>query len=239
MPDSGVKPPKGIFAKFLAFLRSNFFAGLLVILPISITIVLIRFIVQTLDGLVNSLFPQQYALSNYLPYDVFGVEILLGAAVLILIGMLTKNYVGAAFMRWMERMVKRIPGVRGIYNGVKQIIETITMSNSESFREVVLVEYPRPGMWAIAFLTGKTAGEVQKLHEDELVNVFLPTTPNPTSGFLLFVARKEVIRLHMSVDQGVKMVISAGLVTPTLAEGKAALREAKEEAKAEKDITPE
>lgn len=233
MPDSDIKQPKGIFAKFLAWLRSNFFAGLLVILPISITVVLIRFIVETLDGLVSSLFPQKYALANYLPYDVFGVEILLGGTVLVLIGMLTKNYAGAAFMRWLERMVKKIPGVRGIYNAVKQIIDTVTRSNSESFREVVLVEYPRPGMWAIAFLTGKTAGEVQKLHEDEMVNVFLPTTPNPTSGFLLFVPRKDVIKLHMSVDQGIKMVISAGMVTPTIAEGKAALKEAKEEVKAD------
>lgn len=218
----------GPVGKLFAWIRGNFFAGLFVVLPIIITIALIRFLVELLDSAASSMFPQKYALSNYLPYDVFGVELLIGAFVLVVIGMLTKNFMGAAMMRTLERMVKRIPGVRGIYNAVKQIIDTVATSNSESFREVVLVEYPRPGLWAIAFVTGKTTGEVQKLRDDEMVNVFLPTTPNPTSGFLLFVPKRDIKKLHMTVDQGIKMVISAGIVTPSMAEGKAALKEAAE-----------
>ena len=216
-----------LMGRFLGFLRSNFFAGLFVVLPITITVVLIRFLLEFLDAAATSLFPANYQLSNFIRYDIFGIEILVGAFVLIVIGILTKNFLGAKLMKWLESLVKSIPGVRGIYGAIKQIIETVTMSNSESFREVVLIEYPRKGLWAIGFVTGKTKGEVQRLRDEELVNVFLPTTPNPTSGFLLFVPKKDIHQLHMTVDQGIKMVISAGIVTPTTAEGKAALKEQK------------
>lgn len=214
---------------FFALLRKNFFAGLFLVLPLVVTIAVIKFFFQLIDGLFSSLVPQKYALENYLPFDVFGVEILVGAVLLILIGAFTRNYIGAKMVGVWEKFLANIPGVRGIYNGVKQVIETVTSTNSKSFREVVLVEYPRPGLWAIAFVTGETRGEVQKLSDDDMVNIFLPTTPNPTSGFLLFIPRKDITPLHMSVEQGVKMVISGGIVTPSLAEGKAAQKEAKED----------
>ena len=203
----------------LGWLRSCFFTGLLAVAPVLITFYVIRLTVQLLDGAATSLFPKKYAPSNYLPYDIPGFELFLGFFVLIIIGAFVKNYFGAKMLRWGEHVVNSIPGVRSIYSSVKQIIDTVTKSNSASFREVVLVEYPRKGMWAIAFVTGKTQGEVQRITDDEVINLFIPTTPNPTSGFLLFVPKADIIPLHMTVDQGIKMVISAGIVTPTSAEG--------------------
>lgn len=233
MPKNNKGDKPTIMGRFAIFLRRNFFAGLFVVLPIAITVVIIRFLLEFMDSLATSLFPAKYQLSNFIRYDIFGIEILVGIILLIIIGLFTKNWLGAKLMKWAEALVKTIPGVRGIYKAVKQIVETITMNNSDSFREVVMVEYPRPGLWAIAFVTGKTEGEVQKLQDDELVNIFLPTTPNPTSGFLLFVPKKDIKKLHMTVDQGIKMVISAGIVTPSTAEGKAALKDEKAESKSE------
>ena len=204
---------------FLGWLRACFFTGIFSVAPVLITFYIIRFLVTLLDGTATSLFPAKYAPSNYLPYDIPGFEIFLGFIMLIILGAFVRNYFGAKMLKWGESIVTSIPGVRSIYTSVKQVIDTITTSNSSSFREVVLVEYPRKGVWAIGFVSGKTKGEVQRLTKDELINVFIPTTPNPTSGFLLFVPKKDIKPLHMTVDQGVKMVISAGIVTPTSAEG--------------------
>lgn len=204
---------------FMAWLRSCFFTGIFALAPVVITFYLIRFAVGLLNGIATSFFPEKYAPSNYLPYDIPGFELLLGFILLIIIGAFVKNYFGAKLLNWSESLLTSIPGVSSIYNTVKQVIDTVTTSNSSSFREVVLVEYPRKDLWAIAFVTGKTKGEVQRITDDELINVFIPTTPNPTSGFLLFVPKKDIRPLHMTVDQGIKMVISAGIVTPTSAEG--------------------
>jgi uncharacterized membrane protein len=133
---------------------------------------------------------------------------------LTLIGFVTANFLGRTLLGFGERFVDRMPVVRSIYGALKQIFETVLAQSSTSFREVVLVEYPRKGVWALAFVTSTTRGEVQNLVEDEVVNVFLPTTPNPTSGFLLFVPRRDLVVLHMTVEEGIKMVISGGLVTP-------------------------
>lgn len=209
---------------FLGWLRSSFFAGLLVVLPIIITFYIIKFTVSMVNNLAESFFPPRYAPSNFLPYDIPGVELFIGILALIFIGISVRNFVGAKLVKWAEHLVTSIPGVRSIYGAVKQVIDTVSVSNSSSFREVVLIEYPRPGLWAMAFVTGETKGEVSRTQNDDLVNVFLPTTPNPTSGFLLFVPREDIVPLHMTVEQGVKMVISAGIITPTTAEGFDALQ---------------
>jgi len=214
------QPPKG----FGAFVRANLLAGLFIVLPLYITFYIIKILVGMLDSAISSLFPAKYTPSNLLPYDIFGVEILVGIVILVLIGAFARNVVGIKFVKWWEDLLCSIPWVRTIYSSVKQIIDTLSKSNSRSFREVVLLEYPRKGLWAIAFVTGETRGEIQDLQKEEVVNIFLPTTPNPTSGFLLIVPRKDLIPLHMTVDQGVKMVISGGIVTPSKAEGKAAMR---------------
>ena len=208
---------------FIAWLRSNFLAGLFVVLPLIITFYIIKFTVTMVDGAATSLFPARYAPSNYVPYNIPGAELILGAVLLFIIGLLVRNFVGAKMLKWGEDLVMSIPGVRAVYGAVKQIIDTVSVSNSSSFREVVLIEYPRKGLWAVAFVTGETKGEVQRTKKDELVNIFLPTTPNPTSGFLLFVSRSDLQPLHMTVEQGIKLVISAGIITPTTAEGFGAL----------------
>ena len=122
--------------------------------------------------------------------------------------------IGRYILKLGERIIQRLPIIRSVYGALKQIFESVLASSSESFREVVLVEYPRRGIWAIAFITGTTKEEVQNITDNEMVNIFLPTTPNPTSGFLLFVSRDELIQLNMTVEEGIKMVISGGIVTP-------------------------
>tara|TARA_R110000868_G_scaffold189695_2_gene433160 strand:- start:207170 stop:207991 length:822 start_codon:yes stop_codon:yes gene_type:complete len=218
---------------FFSWLRSNFFAGLLVVLPIIITFYIIKFTVTMVDSAATSLFPAKYAPSNYLPVDIPGVELLLGAVLLVILGVLIRNFIGAKFVKWIEGLVTSIPGVRSVYSAVKQIIDTVSVSNSTSFREVVLIEYPRKDLWAIAFVTGETKGEIQRMKSADLVNVFLPTTPNPTSGFLLFVPRSDLKPLHMTVEQGIKLVISAGIITPSSVEGIDALQKEQRKHKGE------
>jgi len=131
-----------------------------------------------------------------------------------MVGALTAGFMGRLWMRLSERVLAKMPVIRTIYSAVKQILETVLADQSAAFREAVLIEYPRRGMWAIGFITGRTKGEVQNLTEDECVNVFLPTTPNPTSGFLLFVPKPDIVPLAMTVEEAIKMVISGGIITP-------------------------
>jgi len=133
---------------------------------------------------------------------------------LTFIGFLTAGLIGRYIIKLGERIISRLPIIRSIYGALKQIFENVLNSSSKSFREVVLIEYPRKGIWAIGFITGNTKGEVKSLSNKEMVNVFLPTTPNPTSGFLLFLPKKDVKILNMSIEEGIKMVISGGIVTP-------------------------
>jgi uncharacterized membrane protein len=143
-----------------------------------------------------------------------GLGVLILIITLTLIGALTAGLLGRWLLHTGERMLNRMPVIRSFYSAIKQIFETVLAQQSNAFREAVLVEYPRRGIWAIAFITGTTKGEVQNLTEQETVNIFLPTTPNPTSGFLLFIPRDEVVPLDMSVEEAIKMVISGGIVTP-------------------------
>ena len=133
---------------------------------------------------------------------------------LSLVGYLAAGLMGRTLIRAGERLLNRMPVVRTVYGALKQIFETVLAHKATAFRQVVLVEYPRRGLWCLAFVSGKTEGEVQNLNEDELVNIFLPTTPNPTSGFLLFVPRRDLTPLSMTVEEGIKMVVSGGIVTP-------------------------
>ena len=127
---------------------------------------------------------------------------------------MTPGFLGRTILKSGERVLDKMPVVRSVYGAIKQVMETVMSTNSNSFREVVLVEYPRKGIWVIGFVTGETKGEVQSLKKEKLINVFIPTTPNPTSGFLLFLPKKDLIYMHMKVEDAVKMVISGGIVTP-------------------------
>ena len=195
-------------------LRAYLFAGVLVTAPIFITFYLAWLLVTFVDSQITPLIPAKYNPETYLPFALPGLGVLVLIIALMLVGAVTAGFVGRLWMRISERVLGQMPIIRNVYSAVKQILETVLAQQSNAFREAVLIEYPRRGMWAVAFITGTTKGEVQNLTEEECINVFLPTTPNPTSGFLLFVPRKDMVSLSMSVEEAIKMVISGGIVTP-------------------------
>ncbi|WP_193170801.1 DUF502 domain-containing protein [Nisaea nitritireducens] len=199
---------------FFGRMRAYMFAGILVTAPIGITLYLTWVIVDFIDNQVMPLIPQQYNPENFLPFSVPGIGLIVMLVSLTLIGWLTAGILGRWMIRFSEHLLARMPVVRNVYSAIKQIMETVMAQQSSAFREVVLIEYPRRGIWAVGFITGGTVGEVQNVTDDTMVNVFLPTTPNPTSGFLLFLPNRDVYRLTMTVEEGIKMVISAGIVTP-------------------------
>jgi len=209
--DVKAKPVKVGFA---ARLRAYFLTGILVTAPVSLTFYLAWIFIGFVDHTVTPLIPEKYNPETYLPFSIPGLGLVIVFIVLTIIGASTAGFVGKFFIRLGERLMAQLPVVRSIYSATKQILETVLAQQSQAFREAVLVEYPRRGIWAIAFITGHTEGEVQNLTEEDTVNIFLPTTPNPTSGFLLFVPKKELISLSMTVEEAIKMVISGGIVTP-------------------------
>jgi len=207
-----VPPPPVVRMTLLGRLRAYFFAGILVTAPAAITFYIAWLLITWIDRLVGSLMPGRYG--DLMPMSVPGLGLIVLIVFLILVGMLTAGFVGRLVVRLSENLLARMPVVRSIYGAVKQIFETVLAQQSSAFRQVVLVEYPRRGIWAIGFVSGSTRGEVQNLTKEDCVNVFLPTTPNPTSGFLLFVPRDDLIVLNMTVEEGIKMVVSGGIVTP-------------------------
>jgi uncharacterized membrane protein len=202
----------------LARLRTYFLTGVIVTAPITITFFLVWQFLSFLDTHVAGLLPDRYNPETYLPFSLPGLGLLIMLAFLTVVGMLTAGLAGRTLVRLGERLLSRMPVVRSVYGTLKQIFETILAQKSRSFREVVLIEYPRRGLGAIGFVTGPTRGEVQARSDEELVNVFLPTTPNPTSGFLLFVPKRDLIHLDMTIEEGIKLVISGGIVTPSMEE---------------------
>ena len=203
-------------SKFTSNLRNNFLTGLAVIIPVFITTYLIWSTIGIVDGWVLPLIPEKYAIDKFIGIDVKGIGVIIFLLFTVFIGSLTKGYFGRTILKSAESLVDRMPVVRSIYNGIKQIAETVFSQSNNSFERACLVEYPRKGIWAVAFVSTKTKGEVsEKIGENkELFSIFLPTTPNPTSGFLLFLPEKDIIFLDMTVEDAAKLVISAGLVTP-------------------------
>lgn len=199
---------------FFARLRAYFFAGVLVTAPIGITLYLTWLMIAFIDGQVTPLIPARYNPETYLPFGIPGLGVVVAVVFLTLIGSLTAGLLGRWLVRLSDRLMQRMPVVRNIHSALKQILETVLAQQSKAFRQVVLLEYPRRGIWTLGFITGETAGEVQHVTAEDILNVFVPTTPNPTSGFLLFVPRSDALVLSMTVEEGIKMVISGGIVTP-------------------------
>jgi len=212
---SAKPPPTAPKTGLMSRLRAYFMAGVLITAPISITIYLGWLFISYVDSKVTPLIPIKYNPATYLSYSVPGLGLVVVVVSMILIGALTAGFVGRFFQRVWERVMDKVPILRGIYKALKQILETVLAQQSNAFREAVLVEYPRRGMWVIAFITGNTQGEIQAITQANVINLFVPTTPNPTSGFLIFVAKDEITKLSMSVEEAMKMVISGGIVTPT------------------------
>ncbi|MDP6475526.1 MAG: DUF502 domain-containing protein [Alphaproteobacteria bacterium] len=198
----------------LARLRTYFLTGIVVSAPVGITIWLIWLFVAFVDRTVVPLIPESYNPSNVLGVSVPGIGVIVVLLAVTIIGFMVTNFFGRFMVKMGENMVSRVPVVRTIYGVLKQIFDAVLAQSEGAFREVILIEYPRKGIWVIGFITSNTQGEVQRVTPEEMVNVFLPTTPNPTSGFLLFVPRVDCITLDMTVEEGVKLVISGGIVSP-------------------------
>lgn len=197
-------------------LRNYFLTGLVIAAPVSITIYLTWSFITFVDDWVKPWLPPIYNPDNYLPFSVPGVGLIVAIAMIILLGFFTANLVGRTMVSYGELMLDGMPLVRSVYRTLKQIFETVFSERSNTFQHAGLIEYPRKGLWAIVFISTETTGEIADkiVHDNELMSVFLPTTPNPTSGFLLFVPRQDITLLEMSVEEAAKLVISAGLVTP-------------------------
>ena len=196
-------------------LRSNFLTGLVLITPIILTIYLLWGVINFIDDKVVPWLPNKYNPSTYLGKDIPGLGVMTFLIFTTIVGMVTKGFFGRQLIKFWESLVDRTPVFRSIYNALKQIAETVFTKSDQTFKSACLVEYPRKGIWVVAFVSTITRGEIkEKINKDEILTVFVPTTPNPTSGFLLFIPKKDVIILKMSVENAAKLVISAGLVVP-------------------------
>ncbi|PWE33170.1 hypothetical protein DDZ14_07115 [Maritimibacter sp. 55A14] len=200
----------------LAALRANFLTGLIIVAPVALTLYLVWWTIGAIDAWVLPFVPKKYQPSTYIGVDVRGVGVVIFFVFTMLVGWMAKGLIGRSLIHWGERIVDRMPIVRTLYNGFKQIAETVLSQTESNFEKACLVEYPRRGIWCIAFVSTSAKGEIKgSIHvDDEMLSVFLPTTPNPTSGFLLFVPKRDVIFLEMGVEDAAKLVISAGLVYP-------------------------
>lgn len=202
---------------FLAGLRASFFTGLIVIAPIAATLWLMWTLAGMVDGWVLPFIPAHMRPETYVGTNLRGVGVVIFLLFTLTVGALARNFIGRAVIRFGEALVDRMPVVRSVYNGVKQIAETVLSQGDTKFDRACLVDYPRPGLKAIAFVSARAKGEIasRAAPEDPLISVFLPTTPNPTSGFLLYVPESQITYLDMSVEDAAKLIISAGLVYPS------------------------
>ena len=194
-------------------LRRYLIAGLLVWLPIVVTVLILKFLIDMVDRTLL-LLPAMLQPETLIGFRIPGLGFLLSGVVLLATGMVVTNLLGRNMVKVWESLLARIPVVRAIYSASKQLTETLFSGSGKSFRKVVLVRYPHPGMWTLAFLTGDGMAEANRKTGRDLVNIFVPTTPNPTSGFFLMVPREDMIELDMPVDVGIKLILSAGAVSP-------------------------
>ena len=220
-----------------ARLRGYFLTGLIIVGPVAITIYVVWSFIQMVDGWVKPLIPPQYLPEHYLPFNVPGVGLIVGILALMLIGALTANLFGRTIVSYGEMMLDRMPVVRGVYRLLKQIFETIFSKTGHSFKRVGVIEFPRKGLYALVFISGDPPFEVKERigNGEELMTVFMPNAPNPTTGFVMFMPAKDVTLLDMAIEDGVKMVVSAGLVPPA----QDAIQKLAREARAKKPLPEE
>ena len=217
LPEPSAPPRRGVFAS----LRSNFLTGLIVIAPIGITIWLIWTLTGWIDSWVLPLIPPRYNPATLiqdwtgLQVNIRGIGVVTFLIFTMVVGWVAKGLIGRSMIRWAESLVLSIPVVRSVYSGLKQIAETILQQGQQNFDKACLVEYPRKGIWAVGFISSDARGEIAASNAEPMVSVFVPTTPNPTSGFLLFFPKRDVRVLDMNVEDAAKLIISAGLVYPS------------------------
>ena len=197
----------------MAALKKYIIAGLLVWLPFAATVVIVKLVIDLLDKTILLLPPEWHPVA-LLGFSIPGFGIILALSILLLTGMLAANLFGRRFVEIWERLLNKIPLVRSIYSSIKQISNTIFDPSGKSFRKVVMLQYPRKGLWSIGFLTNDNVGDEMNAVDDRLVAVFIPTTPNPTSGFIIMTRNDEITELDMSVEEGFKFIISMGVIIP-------------------------
>lgn len=208
-----------IFSQIRHKIRTIFIAGTLTVVPIAVTFFLLNFIFNSVDPIFQPMFIKIIDLVPFLGGRITyipGLGILMTVVFIFLVGVFVTNIIGQKLVILGENILKKIPIVRSIYSSSKQFMQAVSLTGKDGFRKVILVEYPRRGLWVIGFVTCENKGETQLLTEEEVVYVFIPTTPNPTSGFLLLVPQKDMINLTMTVEEGIKLVVSGGIVTPPI-----------------------
>ena len=196
---------KNIKKSFLSKIRNNFIAGIVVLIPIGITLYLTLFIIKISGNLI----PKEINPNNYLPFDIPGVEIIIALFLITLIGWISLSFIGKKFFDLFNNILKKIPILRTIYSAIGQMTESFTNTENKQ-KSVVLFEYPRKGIWAVGFATKENKGIIRDKINQDLINVFVPTTPNPTSGFLLMIPKNDLIYLDVSFEQASKFIVSAG-----------------------------
>ena len=194
-------------------MKKYFITGLLVLVPLLITVWVISTLIQTMDQTLL-LLPEHWRPKKLLGYDLPGFGVLLTIVIIFVTGLVATNIFGQQLIEWWEKLLTRVPVVKSIYSSVKQVSDTLFSSSGNAFRKALPVQYPRQGSWTIAFLTGVPGGDVSNHLQGDYVSVYVPTTPNPTSGFFLMMPKADVIELNMSVDQALKYIISMGVVAP-------------------------
>lgn len=199
----------------MSALRKWLVAGLLAIVPVAITIAVLRWIVQTLDSTLQIL-PAAWQPDRLLGVHIPGLGVLLTLAILLVVGAIVSNFFGRKILQWGDHVVTRIPVVRSIYSSVKQVSDTLFSPGGNAFRTAVLVQWPRPDVWTIAFVTGAPGGDAATYLVGDYVSVYVPTTPNPTGGYFVMLRKSDCIELRMSVDEALKYVISMGVVAPAI-----------------------
>jgi uncharacterized membrane protein len=197
----------------MRFFRRYLVAGLLVWVPLGITLLVVRLLVSWLDGTLQ-LIPEAYRPETLLGFHIPGLGVVVSLLIVFVTGVLVANLFGRSLISMWEHLLARIPLVRSVYSGAKQLAETMFSEAGQSFRKVLLIEFPRKGLWTLAFQTGVDVGEAQRKTGHDVINVYVPTTPNPTGGYFVMVPREDVIELEMSVDDGLKMLMSMGAVVP-------------------------
>lgn len=212
IPTDGLEPPKR--QSLFAWLRGRFFAGMVIAAPIAITFWVIQFLITFIDNRVKPILPPLLKPETYTNYAIPGVGVLVTIIALTILGAVATNLIGRALINSSDRLLSRIPIVRNVYSAFKQLFEVLGNNQTASFDSVVMVEYPKRGTWCIGFVASGAKGEVRHRLGDNHIGVFVPTTPNPTSGFLVYVPREEVIAMDMTVEEGAKLILSAGLVVP-------------------------
>jgi uncharacterized membrane protein len=206
--------PGAIVVTLGSKLKKYFLTGLVVLGPLGMTLLVVQWVVGVMERLILNLLPDALHPSTLLGRYIPGFGVLATVLLVLLVGMLTANFLGRALVDWSERLMGKIPLIKGIYGMFRQVTDTLFSKDKGGFRKVVLIEYPRRGLWSIGFITGISEGELQQVTPHRLINVFLPTAPLPTSGFYVLVPKEDVLELQMSIDEAFKLVVSGGMVNP-------------------------